>query len=120
MDRSFFKKLNKARNIDKDFYEGIKDLEQSEQFDYLMNYIKNLDYNFENNQQIKTVFDLISKFFINRSKWKNLRKAKDIIIKLNLDYKEIEYMHKDSKKTSEIGYVDNINETDDIKVISKY
>jgi hypothetical protein len=82
----------------------------------LINYITSFGYNFEQNPQIKIIFDLISKFFTNRSKWKNLRKAKEIIIKLNTDYKEIENLQRDSKKDSEMGFNDNVNETDELKV----
>lgn len=97
LDKSFIRKSKVGSLLDDEFCLKIKDMEQSEKFNHLIEYMNKLNYNFEANGQVKSIFDSIINFFTNRSKWKNLYKAKDDILKLTSNFKEIEFSRKESR-----------------------
>lgn len=115
LEKSYIRKIKGNSNIEGDFYVKIKDLEQSEKFNYLVDHMTKINYNFEANIQVKNIFDSIINFFTNRSKWKNLYKAKDEILKLTANFKEIDMGRKDSKVMTQHSQ-SVVNETDELKV----
>ena len=71
--------------LDNDLYNNIKDLSQCDKYYYLKDWLNkiNLDFEYIVSMKIKKIFDDVFSFFNNRSKWNNLYRARDEIIKLN-------------------------------------
>lgn len=115
LEKSFIRRQKVSSDLDGNFYVKIKDMQQSEKFQFLVEYMSKLNYNFETNSQVKNIFDSIINFFTNRSKWKNLYKAKDDILKLTSNFKEIEFSRKESRHVVCISQT-SVNETDELKV----
>jgi hypothetical protein len=70
-----------------------------------------MNFEFDNNSasKIKNIFDDVFCFFSNRSKWKNLYRARDEIIKLNSNIKiELSEKDQDSMKSCEVSVNDTI------------
>jgi hypothetical protein len=115
LDKSFLRRLTPRRKLDEQFYRQIKDLQQHDKFTFLENYLLRLNYNFETNVLVKNSLERVIDFFNNRSKWKALYKARDDIIRLNMNFKII---GNDNTKvdTHSFNSKISINETEDLRV----
>lgn len=80
----------------------------------MQDWLNNRGYNFEINLNIKNLFDTVLSYFTNRSKWKDLYRARDEILKLVQSYKENNPSVRESNKN--LSYRSNINETDELYV----
>jgi hypothetical protein len=107
IEKSFLKKIRKR--FDENFYKNIKDLQQYEKFQFLEDFLQNMNYSFESNSILKKSINTVLTFFTNRSTWKKLYRVKDDIIKLNLNFKTI------GCETHE-SFQNSINETEELKV----
>jgi hypothetical protein len=94
-------------------YREIKDLSQLDKYYFLKDLLNASNFNFDTNYIIKKVFEDVFNYYQNRSKWGNLFKARDDIIKLNSTFK-FEHIIKDNHLESV-----TVNETNELKSILK-
>jgi hypothetical protein len=89
LEKSFLRRLTPRLKFDEAFYREIKDLQQFEKFKFLSSYLSKLNYNFESNTSVKSSLERVITFFNNRSKWRELYKAREELLKLNMNFKTI-------------------------------
>jgi hypothetical protein len=113
------KKLVPRRKFDENFFKQIKDLPQYEKYQYLNNYLRKLNYNFEsnNNQIVKGCLEKVYDFFNNRSKWKCLYKAKEEILRLNTNFKTVIGHENHTKESHTFNSKASINETEELRAM---
>ena len=116
----YFWSQKKSNIFDKEFYLNIRDLPQCDKYTYLRNYLIKKNFSLDANLQLKSIFESVTTFFGNRSKWRSLFRARDEIIKMNMNFKESDSF-RDYKNTEYNKYYltskeCSVNETDELKV----
>jgi len=101
--------------LEKELYNKIKDLPQTKKYHFLKEWIniKNIEFDSFSSLKIKKIFDDVFSFFNNRSKWRNLIRARDEIIILNSNIK-IENTVKDENNSKFCEF--SANDTQDMNV----
>jgi hypothetical protein len=75
--------------LEKELYANIKDLSQVERYYFLKEWMNKMNFEFHSSTttKLRKIFDDVFSYFNNRSKWKNLCRARDEIIRLNCNIK---------------------------------
>ena len=103
----YIERTSKGVNFNKSFYYSIRDLSQQERYEKLKTYLLSFNINLELSI-LKNIYSAVQAFFVNRSKWRNLTKAYEEIIKINSSFKE-----ETPKNTMKEG---SVNESDELRV----
>jgi hypothetical protein len=116
----YFCSQKKPNIFTKEFYLSIRDLGQGEKYTFLKNYLQKKSFSLDAHPMLKSIFESVSAFLSNRSKWRSLFRARDEIIKLNMNYKETdsfrEYKNVEYNKYNITSREPSVNETDELKV----
>lgn len=115
-DKTFSSKHSNIKCFDTEFSRKIKDFSHNKKFNFLKEYLEENNYDFSKNKIINDIFETVSIFFNNRTKWNLLRKAKDDIQKLNLEIKA-DSLSQNHNHNENWGSDKIIDQTDDTKQI---
>lgn len=114
--------LERIINFPEVFIQKLDKFSQSEKFSLLKEFIELNNIQFEDST-IPNIFDLVLQFFANRSKYKDLELAQELVLKCNWSFhvkSSSNTMNILNSKLLNINSSDksvNLHETDEIKVI---
>jgi hypothetical protein len=120
----YFYSQKKPNIFTKEFYLSIKDLSQADKYSFLKNYLQKKNFSLDSQPMLKGIFESVTAFLSNRSKWRSLFRARDEIIKMNMNYKETdsfrEFKNVEYNKYYLTSKEPSVNETDELKVSYSY
>lgn len=78
-----------VKNLDtKDFLNNLNDMDQQEKFQYLIDFLTKMKFNFDINKDVSNTLAIVNGFFSNRSKWQELIDLHENLVEIGIRLKQ--------------------------------